>query len=140
MCEGGMKRDWNRYDQGILPLMAQRGIYYGEIMIYVNGRRDVRLSKGWRYKPIMINAPIHQLTQPPVHSCVTRGEAPQHFCAFLTSSLLCMILSGISTTNKLLLTLLFMSFRRLCCAAHLLSAPCDPSMCRPVPLPHDGFL
>lgn len=39
------------------PSVAERGIYYGEIMIYVNGRKDVRLSKGWRYEPIMINVP-----------------------------------------------------------------------------------
>lgn len=58
--EGGARRGWNRYKQHILPLHGGKGIYYGEIMIYVNDRRDVKLSKGWRYEPIMINAPHPQ--------------------------------------------------------------------------------
>lgn len=80
MWEGGARRGRNRYKQHILPLHGGKGIYYGEIMIYVNGRRDVRLSKGWRYEPIMINAPSFMCPpSPPVHSSVTRGEALQHF-------------------------------------------------------------
>lgn len=56
-------------------------------MIYVKGRRDVTLSKGWRYEPIMINA-SHSCTHPAplVHSSVTRGEALQHFSICTTPS------------------------------------------------------
>lgn len=42
---------------------GRKETYYGKIMIYVNGRRDIRLGKGWRCEPIMINASKH--TQPP---------------------------------------------------------------------------
>lgn len=87
MREGGVKRDWNRYERHILPIHGGKGIYYGEIMIYVNGRRDVRLSKGWRYEPIMINA-LHPCVHPapPVHSSVTRGEALQRSPSFRLST------------------------------------------------------
>ena len=54
---------WNRYEQRVPPLHCGKGIYYGEIMIYVNGGRDVSLSKGWRYEPIMINA-LHSHAHP----------------------------------------------------------------------------
>lgn len=46
----------NQYELQIFPIYGRERIYYGEIMIYVKGRRDVRFSKGWRYEPIMINA------------------------------------------------------------------------------------
>lgn len=49
-------------------------------MIYVKGRWDVRLSKGWRYEPIMINAP--HVPTPALHpqprSSAARGETLQH--------------------------------------------------------------
>lgn len=49
-------------------------------MIYVKGRWDVRLSKGWRYEPIMINAPLvpTPALHPQPHSSVARGETLQH--------------------------------------------------------------
>lgn len=46
----------NQYELQILSFYGRERIYYGEIMIYVNGWADVRLSKEWRYEPIMINA------------------------------------------------------------------------------------
>lgn len=70
-CRGTATRGWNRYELHILLLHGRKGSYYGEIMIYVNGRRDVRLSKGWGYEPIMINAPRpHSCPTPPLNTPV----------------------------------------------------------------------
>lgn len=44
MWEGGETRDQNQYEQHILPLHCGKGIYYGEIMIYVNGMGGM---SGW---------------------------------------------------------------------------------------------
>lgn len=60
-------------------------------MIYVKGRWDVRLSKGWRYEPIMINAPCVPIAalHPQPHTSVAEGETLQHsgmrasFCLFI---------------------------------------------------------
>lgn len=69
-------------------------------MIYVKGRWDVRLSKGWRYEPIMINAPCVPTTalhpQPHTsHTSVAEGETLQHsricasFSLFILRSSFC---------------------------------------------------
>lgn len=61
---------------GTLPLYGREGIYYGKIMIYVSSGGDIRVSKGWRCAPIMMNAPhSYQPTRPPPPSPLLRpGE------------------------------------------------------------------
>lgn len=131
MWEGGASRDRNRYKQHILPLHGGKRIYYGEIMIYVNGRRDVRLSKGWRYEPIMINAPH----SPPTPQYTPLWPEVKLFSIRLLSiPPLCWFSSAFAPPHPhtvlcfhaLLLSMSFLFLIRysppltLCCAAHLL--------------------
>lgn len=57
---------WNQYQQRSLPPHGEKGIYYEEIMIYVKAKRGVRLCRGQRYEPIMING-SHSFAYPAPH-------------------------------------------------------------------------
>lgn len=122
---------------------SRKRIHYVEIMIYVNCRKDVRLSKGWRYKPIMINALMRAHKAPPLPAThtqhVTRGPlwippycssspcsfSPQHLSAMSTFS---------SSSDQMYFSILSRVTRLL------LSFPCDLFSAEAgARTAHDGF-
>lgn len=55
--EGRRRKRKNQYSQRTFsPAWKREGIYCGGMMIYVRGGRAVRVRRGWRCEPIMINA------------------------------------------------------------------------------------
>lgn len=138
---------WNRYEQRIPPLHCGKGIYYGEIMIYVNGGRDVSLSKGWRCEPIMINA-LHSRAHPapqctPLWPEVKLFSTSLHpstalflFSVFTTQPSSCLALPSSLFSTHVFLSFFFFFHSRYSplffsgVAAHLLlSIPCDLCCC-----------
>ena len=129
-----VRRHWNQYDLQILPLRGRKGICCAEIMIYVNSRRDVRLSKGWRSEPMMINAPIPsaRLCDQRWSSSVLLSMPPPWLSSALGMVFWCHSLLSMPFSNSHQIQIPPLLAR----AAHLLSSiPCDLSLWRPVLLP-----
>lgn len=115
--------------------LCRKGIHYGEIMIYVSGWRDVRLSKGWRYEPIMINAPpVHRPTAP---QCTPMWPEVKPFSSTLLYIPQCFGSQFAPPTHTqscgLLSTLVFSCQiqTHFLLLLLLLSLPCNPSVWRP---------